>query len=138
MQSHDPVSAGARKHRRRQRIGFDARCSLCGISDPTVLVESKRSFFEAHHVLGEAHVPHLTTTVCRNCHARLSAGQLDDGVPLTAQSTLLERLLAIVLALGALLRALGEELLSWAPAGERFVEGLNTHYPTWSTQSWAV
>ena len=76
--------------------------------------------------------------MCRNCHARLSVGQTNDTVPLEPQSTLLERLLAIVLALASLLRELGEELLTWATKGERFVNGLDATYPDWRVYEWAA
>jgi hypothetical protein len=135
--SYDPLSAASRRHRRRQKLGHSARCAICGIADPTILIQVDRAFFDEHHPLGEAHAPHLKITVCRNCHARLSAGQVDDGVPLEPQSTVLERLIAIILALGSLLRMLAEELLTWASKGGQFVQGLDSYYPTWRLYEWA-
>jgi hypothetical protein len=136
--TYDPMGARSRRHRRRQKVGYAATCAMCGISDPTVLMKTDRAFFEDHHVLGQAHVPHLTITVCRNCHARLSAAQVNDAVPLKRQSTLLERLIAIVLALASLLKALGEELLTWATKGERFTDGLDATFPDWRAYEWAA
>jgi len=134
----DPIGARGRKYRRRQKLGDAASCAMCGITDPTVLMKTDRAFFEEHHVLGQAHVPHLTITVCRNCHARLSAAQTNDAVPLKRQSTLLQRLIAIVLALASLLKALGEELLTWATKADRFTSGLDATFPEWRTYEWAA
>src|SRR6185369_2571118 len=97
-----------------RRLGPDPRCIGCGESNPTILVRAKRTLFEHHHPLGEAHVPDLTVVVCRNCHAKLSAAQVDDGVPLDPQPTVLERLIAIFQAFVSFLGALAEILLEWS------------------------
>jgi hypothetical protein len=101
-------------------------------------MEAKRSWFEDHHVLGEEHEPSLTVPVCRNCHALLSAAQLDDVVPLVPQPTLLERLIAVFQAFVSFLRALADILLEWALRGSRVLAGLDTDYPDWRSKSWAA
>jgi hypothetical protein len=111
---------------------------MCGLIDLTCLVDVKASLLEAHHALGRAHAPDLTIPVCRNCHAVLSAAQLDDEVPLAPQPNLLARLLAVVAALGSLLRMLAEALLAWAAKGRQFVAGLDTDFPTWRAKPWAA
>lgn len=136
--TYDPMGARSRQHRRRQKMGTAASCAWCGITDPTVLMKVDRAFFEEHHVMGRAHVPHLTITLCRNCHARLSAGQTDDGVPMEPQPTFLERLLAILLALASFFRKLAEELFAWADKGQGFVTGLDTTYSGWRSSPWAA
>lgn len=135
---YDPMGKPGRKHRRRQKLGRTACCIMCGTTDPTVLIQVERAFFEQHHVLGQAHVPDLKVTACRSCHARLSAAQVDDAVPLEPQPTLLERLIAILLALSSFLRELGDELLTWGTKGERFVSGLSDTYPDWRVYEWAT
>jgi hypothetical protein len=95
------------------------------------------ALFEDHHALGRQHEPALTVVVCASCHAILSAGQLDDGVPLTEVPTTLERLLAIAAALGSHLRELGEALLAWALRGRALIEGLDRDYPEWRKKPWA-
>lgn len=135
--SPHPHAAAARLHRLRQRLGPDARCLTCGTADPTVLMTPSRAFFERHHLLGKAHAPDLTVLVCRNCHAILSAHQGDDAVPLGPQSTLLERLAAILQALITFLKDLAEFLLALALRLVQFITGLDTHAPTWRNQPWA-
>ena len=93
---------------------------------------------ERHHPLGRAHSPKLTVPVCPTCHAIFSAAQVDDGVPLEPQPTLLERVLAVLQALGSFLRVLAEALLAWAERSAAFVAGLDTDYPGWRTKPWAA
>lgn len=135
---NDPFGAPGRRYRRRQKLGPDARCLMCGILDPTVLLKVKRRLFEEHHPLGHAHDPDLTVIVCRNCHEILSAGQTDDDVRLKAQPTLLERLLAVIAALGSFLRVLAEALLAWVQKGLALVAGLDEHCVEWRSQPWAI
>jgi len=136
--SHDPLGPSGRKYRRRRKLGPDARCIGCGIANPTLLIDAKRTLFEHHHPLGEENEPSLTVPACRNCHALLSAAQLDDGVPLVPQPTLLERLIAVFQAFVSFLAALAKILLEWAVRGSRVVAGLDADYPDWRTRPWAA
>jgi hypothetical protein len=135
--SHDPLGGSGRRHRRRRKLGPDARCLGCGASDPTILIRVKRTLFEHHHPLGQAHAPDLTVPVCRNCHAILSAAQADDGVPLKPQATVLERLVAIFQAFVSFLGALAKVLLEWVVRALAFIVGLDADYPDWRTKPWA-
>jgi hypothetical protein len=63
---------------------------------------------------------------------------VNDAVPLKRQSTLLERLIAIVLALASMLKTVGEELMTWATKGERFTDGLDATFPDWRVYEWAA
>ncbi|SRR5712692_5051750 len=136
--SYNPFGASGRKYRRRRKLGPDARCLGCGASNPTILIRVKRTLFEHHHPLGQAHAPDLTVPLCRNCHAILSAAQVDDGIPLDPQPTILERLVAIFVAFVSFLGALAEVLLEWALRGLRLVAGLDADYPDWRTKPWAT
>lgn len=135
--SYDPLGSIGRKYRRRRKLGPDTRCIGCGASNPTILIRVNRTLFDHHHFFGEQHVPDATVPVCRNCHAILSAAQLDDGVPLEAQPTVLERLIAIFQAFVSFLGALSEALLEWVAKGVAFVLGLDTDYPDWRAKPWA-
>jgi len=136
--SHDPLAPAGRKNRRRQLLGPDARCGGCGIANPTILNPPKRSLLEAHHPFGEAHAPDLTVPMCRNCHAVLSAYQVDEEVPLQPQSTLVERVKAILEALIALFKGAAELLVGLAVLLVRFIDGLDAEYPGWRTKPWAA
>src|SRR2546426_7511482 len=97
---YDPMDAPRRKYRRQQRLGPDAVCVTCGERNPDALQRAHRSLLERHHVLGAVHGPAETIVVCLNCHARFSAAQQDDGVPLAPEATILEREVAMMLAAG--------------------------------------
>jgi hypothetical protein len=75
--------------------------------------------------------------VCANCHALLTAGQLDDGVQLRHQRTVLERTIAALEALASFFRHLAEALIRWARQLKQLLTGLTTEYPGWSVHSWA-
>lgn len=52
-----------------RRVGtHEPRCLICGETDPRCL--------EKHHIAGRRHHED-TALVCRNCHRKLSDGQLD-------------------------------------------------------------
>jgi hypothetical protein len=135
--SYDPHGAAARMHRRRQKLGPDATCLCCGEADLTMLTKGNRSLLERHHPLGQAHTPEFTVVVCRNCHARLSAHQLDEGVPLDGQRTVLERAVAMLQALIAFLKDVAEFFLALVLKVVRCIAGLDAHHPTWRDQTWA-
>ena len=128
---HDPMDGPRRRHRRQQRLGPDARCVRCGETNPECLMPVGRSILEQHHVAGEAHEPELTIVVCRNCHALFSAAQQDDGVPLTPQPTVLERVIAATKATGSTLRVIGEGLLRLGDRGDGVITRLDAAFPDW-------
>jgi hypothetical protein len=136
--SDDPLGPSGRRHRKRQRVGPDVRCLCCGRREPEVLIRAKRTLFELHHPLGQAHEPDLTLPVCRNCHAILSAAQVDDDVWLDPQPTVLERIIAIFQALVSFLGALAKILLEWVLRGLRFIAGLDVDYQGWRDKPWAI
>lgn len=136
--SYDPFGPSGRKHRRRRKLGPDARCIGCGASNPTILIRVKRTLLDLHHPLGQAHAPDVTVPVCKNCHAIFSAAQVDDGVPLDPQATILERQVAIFLAFVSFLGTLAEIWLKWALQGLGLIAGLDADYPDWRTKPWAT
>lgn len=135
--SYDPIGGPARRQRRRQKLGAEARCLGCGIANPDVLRLGHRSLLEQHHVLGAAHAPALTVPVCLNCHAILSAHQRNEGMPMELQSTVLERIQACLDGFVAFLKGLAEFVLALLMSLGRFIKGLDAHGPTWRDQSWA-
>lgn len=110
----DPIGSAARQRTRARRLGPEDTCALCGEVNPAALTTAHRSLFERHHVVGQANDGELTVVVCRNCHAVLSEGQRTYGVPLREPTAFLERLYAVLRALGALFLELGPRLLTLA------------------------
>ncbi len=129
--TQNPVQNAVRQKRREERLGPDAACALCGVPTPEALLCVDRSLLEEHHVVGRANDRDLTIPVCRNCHAVLTEGQLAEGVPLTRQRSLLERLRAILLALAAFLTHLADRLRKWAEHVAALIADLDRRYPSW-------
>jgi hypothetical protein len=133
----NPLSRQQREHRRRFAMGGETVCAMCGEAAPEALRQVPAGLFEKHHVLGRQHDSEIEVTVCASCHAKLSAGQVDDRIPLTAATTSLERQHAMLGALGSFLRVLGESLIAWGQRGERIVGGLDQNYSGWRGHPWA-
>lgn len=127
----------ARAARRERRLGPDAACIICGTKTPEALTLVKRMMLEAHHVAGRAHDDALTVPVCLNCHRVLTEGQNAAGVDFAPQGTKLERLAAILHALGAFLCQLGESVQAWAGWLWEHIAGLDRDYPDWRGKEWA-
>ena len=126
---YDPMDGPRRRHRIQQRLGPDARCVMCG--ETAGLMQVRRSILEQHHVAGEAHEPELTIVVCRNCHARFSAAQQDDGVPLTPQPSVLEQVIAATKGIGSALRVIGDGLLRLGDRADGEITRLDAAFPDW-------
>ena len=133
---YDPMDASRRKHRRQQRLGPDAVCVTCGERNLNALLRVPRSLLERHHVFGAAHAEE-TIVVCLKCHARFSAAQQDDGVPLTSEANLLERGLAMMAAAGSSLKVMGDAFLEWAERGRAIVRGLDEDFREWRKRPWS-
>ena len=96
--SLDPTRAAGRRYRKRLKLGDKPICAFDGETAPEALSLESRTWLEAHHVFGFAHDPDTTLRLCLNCHAKVSAGQVDDGVPMRKQGTELERQHAMLCA----------------------------------------
>jgi hypothetical protein len=67
--SKEHLDKGDRLEQHCRRLGtHEARCVICGVSDPRCL--------EEHHIAGRGYHDD-TAIVCRNCHRKLSDDQLD-------------------------------------------------------------
>ncbi len=129
----NPMQNDARRARREQQLGPDAVCVLCGEADLWALILVKRSLLEQHHVLNRAHDPRLTVPLCRNCHAKLTEAYRQAGASTKAAPTLLERLVAVLRAVGVFLRSLGDACLRYAERLLAFIAGLDAHGRSWRT-----
>jgi hypothetical protein len=127
----DPVASEARRAKRERLLGEDAACLLCGLANIDTLTLVSRSVLDAHHVVGRANDDELTTPLCRNCHAEVTEGYRDAGVPLNRPPTILHKLAAILRALGNLLSALGRKLSAWAETLIRLIQRLDAELPAW-------
>ena len=127
----DPIAAETRRAKRERILGDDAACVLCGLGTLASLVSVSRNVVEAHHVVGRANDAELTVPLCRNCHAEVTEGYRDAGVPLNRPPTLLHRLVAILRALGVMLVALGQKCAAWAEELLRDMHGPGVDLSGW-------
>ena len=127
----DPIASEARRAKRGRLLGDNAACVLCGLANIDALTAVSRSLLEAHHVVGHANDAELTVPLCRNCHAELTEGYRDAGVPLNRPPTLLHQLAAVLRSLAAFLQAIGCKLADWAERLIHFLERLDAAVPDW-------
>lgn len=133
----NPIGNDARKARRARRLGPDAACVKCGVKTPEALTVVERTMLEEHHVAGRANDDALTVTLCLNCHRIATEGQNVAGVDFGPRETVLERLAAVLLAVGVFLCQLGEWLQEWARRLLNQIAGLDGYAPGWREQGWA-
>lgn len=136
--AHDPTRAAGRRNRRRAaRLGPNPICLFDGETVPEILLPTTRTWLEEHHLFGYAHDPDTTMCLCLNCHGKISAGQVDDGVPMRKQGTELARQHAMLQAWASFLRILADAVLAWAERLLAVITGLDSDYPEWRNATWA-
>lgn len=133
MKEHDPIRNDARRANRQRRLGDDACCLNCGEAQMVTLVPTAKSLLEAHHVVGKANDAELTVPLCRNCHAKLTESLRETGASMAPPKTLLDRLVAVLRALAAFFRMLGEKCSEWAEKLAAFIRALDRHCAEWRT-----
>jgi hypothetical protein len=103
------VDKEAREARRARRLGSARECAFCGERDLAALLPRRRlGNLEEHHFLGRANDAARLMTLCRNCHAKASALQLNEGVTFAPPVSLLDRVISVLRAEAALLRQVAD------------------------------
>lgn len=116
MRDQDPRRTARRNAHRKDRLGTNNFCILCGYACLESLTTVTRHWLEAkgvsgellkrlleeHHIHGEAHDPSLTLTVCLNCHREITEGLLREGVSMYPEKDV-HKLIALKLKASALL-----------------------------------
>lgn len=110
----DPVGEAVRDQRRRERLGEEAACVICGFSNLRALVPADVHVVEQDHVYGRQRDPVTTIALCRNHHAILTESRRDAGVPMQPGPDALEESAMISRSLGLALKRLGESQLAKA------------------------
>jgi hypothetical protein len=127
----DPIRNDRRRARKQATLPPDAACVLCGISNPTNLLQVRRSLLHHHHVPGRVYADELTVPLCQNCHAVETQAQHDLAVDLRGAARLPERLVSVLRALGVFFQRLGARLLVWADQLAALVAALDRDCPGW-------
>ena len=129
----NPIQTAARHAQAKRRLGPDAVCVQCGMANLSALTPTPKSLLEAHHVVGRAHEPALTVPLCRNCHAILTEQLRRVGASMRPAATVLDRLVAMLRALGAFFQQLGSHVAQWAETLAALLPALTAAYPSWRT-----
>ena len=135
--THDPTRAAGRRHRRRAKLPHPPICAFDGETAPEALRAADRTWLEEHHVFGFQHDEKSVICLCLNCHAKVSAGQTDDGVPLRKQGTELDRQHAMLAAWASFLRLLADAVETWAERLTVVIQGLDADAAGWRDAPWA-
>lgn len=69
---------------------------------------------EEHHVLGEAHDPDLTVTLCLNCHREITEGLAREGVSMHPERNPLKLIALMLRASAVLFENLAASYRKWA------------------------
>jgi hypothetical protein len=129
MRDCDPLRTARRRARKKNRLGDDAFCLFCGYACLDSLTKVSRKWLEArgiskdrinrlleeHHIVGEAHDPELTVTLCLNCHREITEGLVCEGVSMRPERSR-HKLIALMLRASAV-----------------FFEHLASSYRKWAT-----
>lgn len=128
MRNQSPIRTARRKVLREDRVGDDAYCLFCGYACLESLTTVSRRWLdkrgvsqrrldrllEKHHIIGEAHDPDLTVTLCLNCHREMTEGLACEGVSMYPEKNL-RRLVALVFRASAVLfESLASSYRKWA------------------------
>ena len=116
MRDRQPIRTARRKVVREGRLGCNAFCLFCGYACLESLTQVSREWIESkgipadlldrlleeHHMLGQAHDPDATVTLCLNCHREITEGLAREGVSMRPEKNL-HKLIALVLRSSAVL-----------------------------------
>jgi hypothetical protein len=128
----DPIANDRRRARKRYEIPPDAACALCGVTTPEALARVNRKVLDGHHVSAETNDPDLFVPLCKNCHAVVTAAQLDAGVDLEHRPrTVLEREAGAARSEAVLFRAFADARERRADQLSVLEHRLDRRYPKW-------
>ena len=136
-----PVQDAVRRTKQKRRVGEHAVCVLCRRAEPEALKRvalselngTTRRLVEQHHVVGKRNDATLTVPICLSCHAVATEQLRSVAASMQQPRTLLEKLIAILKALGVFFKQLGESCLKWAAELAAFVQSLDARFPAWRT-----
>lgn len=135
MWDEDPLQTEVRRTRRRERLGENPQCILCGCGQAEALTvprgKVRRYVLEEHHPAGWKNDPELKVILCLNCHRVATEKCRRAGVSLDWPPTLLHRIVALLRGVAALLADLGDSCYAAATKLERLIERLDEVYPAW-------
>ena len=136
MRDHRPIRTARRRALRQHRLGENAFCLLCGYACLEGLTQVSRKRLEArgvprqlldrlleeHHIVGAAHDPDLTVTLCLNCHKEITEGLAREGVSMRPERDLYRVIVYVLRASAVLFDFLAQSYRKWATLLENQLE----------------
>lgn len=128
MRDEQPIRTARRRVRREIRLCDKSFCLLCGYACLESLTTVSRDWLEArelpqdwidrllekHHVIGQAHDPDLTVTLCLNCHRVITEGLMREGVSMYPERNALKLIALMLRASAVLFENLAASYRKWA------------------------
>jgi hypothetical protein len=128
MRDRQPIRTARRTMLREERLGSDAFCLFCGYACLESLTHVSRKWLEErgipkhrlnrlleeHHVVGQAHDPDLTVTLCLNCHREITEGLAREGVGMYPEGNLCKLIALVLRASAVLFESLATSYRKWA------------------------
>ena len=133
MIEHDPIGNDARRRRQVARLGPNPCCLLCGQRDLDTLRPVHASLLEDHHLAGRANDPNATAILCRNCHAKATAGMLRVGMQLARDDgrSVPEKAAEFLRGIALFFEMLAAACEGWAVRLTSHVASLDVNLPGW-------
>ena len=128
MSDQQPIRTARRDAARRDRLGSNAFCLLCGYACLESLTQVSRKWLEArgiskdridrlleeHHVVGETHDADLIVTLCLNCHREITEELAREGVSMRPEKNLHKFIALMLRASATLFEFLARSYRKWA------------------------
>jgi hypothetical protein len=136
VKDQNPIRTARRKTLREDRLGTNAFCFFCGYACLESLTCVSRKWLEAkgitkeyidrlleeHHILGEAHDPDATVTLCLNCHREITEGLAREGVSMRPEKNPLKLIVLMLRASAVLFESLARSYRKWATLLEHHLD----------------
>jgi len=129
----DPIGNAMRRTRRAVLLGPDAYCLICGERNPDALCLVNRTMLDEHHIAGIENVRTLKVPVCANCHRKLHAALLNEGLDFEkpCQRIVLEVVYYLMMGMSVLFAEFAKTLQLLAKALRAFTASLDARFEGW-------
>lgn len=133
MIERDPIGNDARRRRQVARLGTNPSCLLCSERDLDTLRPLPAPLLEEHHIAGRANDPNAAVILCRNCHAKATAGMLRGGMQLAQEDgrSAPEKIVQFLHGLALFFEMLAAACEGWAVRLTSHVASLDANLPAW-------
>jgi hypothetical protein len=128
--STDRLADEARAARLGRRDAARPQCFLCEKRTPDA-IPVRRSFLQAHHIMGRHHDPEATVLLCRACHHKVTEANRSAGASMRPAATVLDAVVSVLRSSGTWMPIVGARFVGLADRLERLIEALDKRFPGW-------